>query len=246
MSVQIIDRLTPSQMEQIQIIINESKKIEYTSISFPMSDADFYVYYEMEGTIIAVAAFLEESMGFYECCAYTMPHYRRIGLFTQLFDEVLEYVPEDTAFIFYLDGKCISGERTLKSMEAELIHVEYMMEYPLSGLSVSESFRSSHPEITMLETVCDNAKTYCYQAPYGNLNITVFSSYYYLYGFEIEKKFRRKGYGEQFLLYVLQDLATKNPMPLRLQVAGRNIPAVSLYKKTGFHFTETLSEYHYY
>ena len=64
-------------------------------------------------------------------------------------------------------------------------------------------------------------------------------------GPEIFEEYRGQGYGKALLLQVISDLISCNPLPLRLQVSGENIPAVSLYKKTGFQIAETLSGYLY-
>ena len=94
-------------------------------------------------------------------------------------------------------------------------------------------------------TDADGTLTRNYETEYGIVHSSVFSSYYYLYGFEIREDLRGQGYGKRFLNQVLLDLAKHAPLPLRLQVSGENLPALSLYKKTGFQITETLSGYLY-
>lgn len=244
MSVQITDILNPTQKAQIQSIVNASKEKEPVTVSFPVEDADFYVFYESKGSILSAAAFTEESPECYECCAFTAPDHRGRGLFTTLLDEASSRMSEDSELIFYTDGKSKDTLAVLRALEAELVLEEHMMEISLYDFSLTNP-AAVPSEITMDETVLDSTKTYRYTAPCGTLYISVFPSSYYLYGFEIKEELRRKGYGKQFLLYVLNDLAARNPLPLRLQVSGKNIPALSLYKKTGFRLTETLSGYLY-
>ena len=59
------------------------------------------------------------------------------------------------------------------------------------------------------------------------------------YGNEIDdlvvnKKFQKKGYGKQLLLWGMQYLRNKNDEPIILHVAEWNKNAISLYKKVGF------------
>ena len=65
--------------------------------------------------------------------------------------------------------------------------------------------------------------------------------------FEVEtaEPFRGRGLG-QAMIRQLQDLTPAIGIStLTLQVSGDNLPALRLYKKTGFHITETLSYYLY-
>lgn len=59
------------------------------------------------------------------------------------------------------------------------------------------------------------------------------------YGKEIDnlivnKKFQRKGYGRQLLLWAMRHIREKNKEPITLHVAEWNQKAVELYQKTGF------------
>ena len=123
-----------------------------------------------------------------------------------------------------------------------------MMELDLESFAASSCFKTSDPgsgEFFVTEEEIDQTRTRCYKNAWGVVNISVFSSYYYLYGFEIKEELRGQGYGTTYLLQVLSDLANINPLPLRLQVSGDNTAALSLYKKTGFQITETLFGYIY-
>ena len=115
------------------------------------------------------------------------------------------------------------------------------------SLSAWKQRQATDPEapLTMTCTTADNTIIRHYETPYGSVNISVFSSYYYLYGLEIHQEDRGQGHGYHLLLQVIQDLAALNPLPLQLQVSGENAPAISLYKKTGFQITETLFGYLY-
>lgn len=59
------------------------------------------------------------------------------------------------------------------------------------------------------------------------------------YGNEIDdlivnKKYQKKGYGKQLLLWGMQQIRNKNSAPIALHVAEWNKNALTLYKKVGF------------
>ena len=59
------------------------------------------------------------------------------------------------------------------------------------------------------------------------------------YGNEIDdlivnKKYRKKGYGKQLLLWGMQQIRKKNTVPITLHVAEWNQDALRLYKSAGF------------
>ena len=238
MSTILLSALTETQKEQIYALHS----------SFPLDDAELIAIYETDGRIRSAAVFLSEDETTWECFAYTEPSFRRQGLFTELLDLAIDELPEDTEFIFYTNGSDADCMATLNALEAEPILEEHMMELDLASFAASFSSETSAPKsecFSVKEKEIDQTCTRCYESAWGVVNISVFSSYYYLYGLEIKEELRGQGYGRTFLLQVLSDLAAIDPMPLRLQVSGENIPALSLYKKTGFQITETLFGYLY-
>ena len=238
MSAVILSALTETQKEQIYALHS----------SFPLDDAELIAIYETDGTIRSAALFINEDDTTYECFAYTEPAFRRQGMFTELLDLAIDVLPEDTEFIFYTNGSDADCMAVLNALEAEPILEEHMMELDLASFAESSCFKTSDPgpgEFFVKEEEIDQTRTRCYKSAWGVVNISVFSSYYYLYGFEIKEELRGQGYGTTYLLQVLSDLANINPLPLRLQVSGDNTAALSLYKKTGFQITETLFGYIY-
>ncbi len=231
----------------------QKDRIQSMDRAFPINDVDFFAICEVDGVLRAAAAFIREDDCTCECYAFTEPSYRRQGMFSELLDLAIETFPEDTEFIFYTNGADPDCMATLKALEAELIVEEHMMEIQLKNRIVSPADRATPadrtffrlPPLTMTISTPDGTLTRHYENQNGSVNIFVFSSYYYLYGLEIHEELRGKGYGRQLLNQVLDDLASHNPLPLRLQVAGDNLAAVSLYKKTGFQITETLFGYLY-
>lgn len=246
MSVTIYTALTSSQKDQILALDN----------GFPLDDADFFALYEQDETICSAAAFIQEDETAFECYAFTAPDFRRKGFFYEVLDFVIDELDEEVEFMFYTNGKEPATLAALETLEAELVLEEHMMEIHLSDwiISVPKCSGQTMPApqktipsqpLTVHTADIDGTETLQYETASGKVNISVFSSYYYLYGFEIREELRGKGHGTVFLSQVMKDLASRNPLPLRLQVSGDNLPALALYKKTGFQITETLFGYLY-
>ena len=83
----------------------------------------------------------------------------------------------------------------------------------------------------------------------GTCCLSFFEDSACFYGFEIREELRGRGLGKKALSLTLSLL--KNGLPrsdcrrLTLHVSGLNAPAVSLYRKAGFHIKESLSYYLY-
>jgi len=222
----------------------QKARIQSMNAAFPVDEADLFAIFEVDGIIRSAAAFLQEDEETYECYAFTEPDFRRQGLFTELLDLAIDELPEDTEFLFYTNGTEPDTLAAIDALEAELVLEEHMMELDLNDWMMHHKQSSEHP-VTMTLASEDEPLTRRYADTYGSVNISVFSSYYYLYGFEIQEEYRGQGHGNRLFTQVLHDLAMLKPLPLRLQVSGENTPAVTLYKKTGFQITETLFGYLY-
>ena len=228
-----------------------------------MEDAELFTLYQQEEELLAAAAFIREDEETFECCAYTSPITRNQGLFSAMLDAALDVLPDEVSLVFYTDGACPDTMAALHALEAEWISDEHMMEYVLashvssnsicdrlpSGSKIHDGFKSI-PSDRMIPVFSeqknpDGSRLLHYESAYGTVYILAFSSYYYLYGFEIWESYRNQGHGTILLHQVLSDLSVRNPLPVRLQVSGENHPALALYKKTGFRITETLSCYLY-
>lgn len=241
MKIQTTSRLNNEQKEKLEELLRLCREKEPITLSFPFEDADLYLLCKEQDAVLSACALTSEGDDDYECTAFTAPEYRRQGIFTELLDTAIGLLPEDSRFLFYTDHKSTDAAAALEAYEAEPLFHEHMME--LSELPILQT--DSSMSITLTESVTDGILTYCFQSAFGIVNFSVFSSYYYLYGFEIAEAYRGKGYGSAMLSTVLNHLKEKKSMPVRLQVSGDNLPALSLYKKTGFHITETLSCYLY-
>lgn len=280
-----VSSLDSFRKDQIQTMVNTCTAHDHTSLSFPFEDASLFLFSEYDGRIVSAIAFVPVDDLLFECSAFTDPEFRGQGLFSALLDQGIQELPEDSELLFYVDQKDRNTAAVLEAIGAEQDSEEHMMELLPEDFSTAVR-RTDHAESAaapsgfltdvQLETLdIDGTLTLCFRSGHAIVNFSVFPSHYYLYGFEVERSQRGKGYGTSFLQTVLvglfsdtenllTDLYTGRTVsdtpvavssltgasgdhkrPVLLQVAGNNTPALALYKKTGFRITETLCCYLY-
>lgn len=247
MRLSAIHTLNSARIAGIHSLVSDCRQAEGLSLSFPFTDADLYVLLQENGQILSAAAFTDMG-GVFECSAFTHPSVRRQGYFSRLLKAALPRLPKGTELLFYTNAACLDAQKTLSALGARKAPDEYFMELSLKDFQ-PESFPDHSPTAPCQEPFQPDKREesgiFTYQAFCGSVQIAVYPDWYYLYGLEIHEPFRGQGLGRALLFFVLSDLKDKNPLPLRLQVSGDNLPALSLYEKTGFRITETLSCYLY-
>lgn len=269
MPIEICHTLNSSQKEQIHSLEERCRRESPLNLTFPTESFDHcLLYYGKTGALLAAAAFTTAAPGICECSAFTDPAYRNQGIFSELLEEGLELIPEESDILFYSDGNCEATEKTLNALETEFLTCDYMMELSpdflericaesslesraapcSSNFSAKETTSAGLPALLSPAAVSrdeDGCLKFLFQTNTGEALVSCAQNYYYFFSFEIHEKIRGLGHGEALLKRILTYLYLKKPMPVRLQVSGDNIPAISLYKKTGFRITDTLSTYLY-
>lgn len=254
------DRLTGQQEKEIGHLIDECRSLHPIRTSFPYEDGSvFFLAYEecassVPVLVCALALIMPVTDDFdetAECLAFTHPSFRKKGYFSAVFDAAgTEF--EEISLLIPVDGQDPAVVPVLESIGAEYDSCEYKMELDLSlpcpneapapsgrrlvchsvngpGSSVSYSFSLAADESRPI-AVCRTAS---------------FGAGVCLYSFLVEEDYRGRGLGEEALLSVIEILRSRGNAVLFLHVSGDNDAAVSLYKKTGFRITETLSYYLY-
>ncbi len=216
MTLRKVSSLDSSQIQLIKTMVNACTDADGTSLSFPFDEADLFLYFEHNGAIVSAMAFIPVEDLLYECSAFTDLEFRGQGLFSELLNEGIEELPEDSELIFYSDKKNTAAAAVLETIGAELDSQEHMMELlpedfstavrrtdPLkSSTDSSASDIDIHPESLDI----DGTLTLRFHSDHAVINFSVFPSHYYLYGFEVEETCRGMGYGTKFLNEVLTQL----------------------------------------
>ena len=280
-----VSSLDSFRKDQIQTMVNTCTAHDHASLSFPFEDASLFLFSEYDGRIVSAIAFVPVDDLLFECSAFTDPEFRGQGLFSALLEHGICKLPEDSELLFYMDQNDRNTAAVLEAIGAEQDSEEHMMELLPEDFSTAvrrtdhaKSLSAASASLTdiQVETLdIDGTPTLCFRSGHAIVNFSVFPSHYYLYGFEVAKSQRGKGYGTSFLQAVLAGLFSDaekfmtdvhtdqtisdvsvavssrtgasgdHKRPVLLQVAGNNTPALALYKKTGFRITETLCCYLY-
>lgn len=114
MKLHRVHSLDSSQIRQLQTMVNKCTDSDGTRLSFPFDEADLFLYFEHDGSIVSAIAFIPIEGLLYECSAFTDPEFRGHGLFSGLLDAGIDELPEDSELIFYADKRnsarcCRSG-----------------------------------------------------------------------------------------------------------------------------------------
>lgn len=253
-------RLTARQTKDIKAVETACRLHDKTTLTYPFEEGWLsFLLYDEDELLSVFSAFFSES-DTYECTAFTMPQFRRQGLFVRLLREFLKESGE-ADLLFPADPSCPDSLAALEAIGAEPLYEEHMMELPLSGSFCERDERD--PVITFSPSISLNPQDTEYTAlragtPAGSFHLVFSENSAYFYGFEIEEALRNRGIGSAVMrrligeLYELMKDDEKNagqpdgkPASVRLQVSGENGPALALYEKTGFQITDTLVYYLY-
>lgn len=241
------------QLEDLHALETACRSHDQTSLTFPTEDGClFFLLYDEETLLSAFSAIFNE-FETCSCSAFTLPSCRRRGHFTRLLEEFLKESGE-CDLLFLADVSCPDTLKTLEAIEAEFLNCEHMMELhlpaPSPGLdsqAVQFSPALSPRDEDTLYTIHVNDQSA------GSFHLIFQNETVYFYGFEIQELLRNQGIGTRAAAALIEELnrsARSQPenLPVSrvlLQVSGDNEPALALYQKLGFAFTETLSYYVY-
>lgn len=256
MRLEMTEQLSPIQKAAITELVADCRSYENLTLSFPFEDAAV-TWFLWEGShLSAVFALLSTGTDAEEpaeACAFTHPSRRRKGYFSRLF-HAAEAQFQDRDLVFLVDNHSPAALSVLESLGAEPESEELRMEYHFS--SAPEVFASESGEKSPARLICretreaETVTRYDFflpgeAKPAALCRTMAFGSRSCFYDFLVEETLRGKGFGKEALFTVLSSLRQKNCSTVFLHVSGDNLPAVSLYKKTGFRICETLSLYLY-
>lgn len=257
MKIICTNRLTSPQEGQLARLTQLCQAHEDLSLSCPL-DGDLFCLLAGDDELLgALAVFFQENV--WECYAFTRPDSRRQGCFTQLLERLeaeAEKMDEEPEFCFITDGRSPAALKTLEALGAEFWYAEHAMIWegePGASSPLSRSPLPSPGRSVRLEMTADSSQpsSYlctamdCTGAPVGHFSLFVQEGSASLFKVEVLQPLRGQGWGTAVICALLDKLPAMGISRLVLQVSGSNAPAISLYKKTGFRITETLSYYLY-
>lgn len=247
--------LTTDQQQALLSLVRLCQKHDSLSLSYPIDSEDgvsvHYLLSDSSSHLLSALALLSLDDTTYECVAFTHPAHRQKGYFSRLLALALESCQE-CDLLFPVSGSCPDTLAALKALGAELSHQELRMERELSVSLPCTPSTQHHAKLLAPESVfSENA---IWKLSFSSsadvigscLTSPVSPGVLCLHQVEIADRLRGQGFGLMLLCQLLTRLQQENGLKrLLLHVSADNLPAVSLYKKTGFRITETLSYYWY-
>lgn len=229
-----------AQKHELEMLSQTCCRHDGIRLSFPFQDAECYFLLYKEELLCSALSLSPVSEGLMECSAFTLPNQRRQGCFSRLLSAALKACPEDDICFVTAPG-VLDSQKVLEALDAQYWYSEHLMKLLLPA---SEPAPASS-ELELSDPVPGRTLLSLDGAVIGQCRCSSWESGVYLYEFQIEEPFRHKGYGYQFLQLLLSRFSGQNIPSVCLQVSSSNLPAMALYKKTGFQITETLSYYLY-
>lgn len=265
MSIKIETALSSARKSQLETLVSLCLEAFPAPLSVP-TDGDVYFFMEEPSALgngstelLGLLALYESEEHVWECSAFTRPDKQQTGIFSALLDAAENAYPDDQFSFPVPDSKeCRPALKTLEAIGAELWYQEHLMtlesdnpawstllslpdKYPLSlsrepydlaeegDSQLIQAFSEGLPVASCALTITrQNGRTSCC-----------------IHHVLVPESLRNNGYGTLFLKALLPQLKQQGISRFLLQVSGSNLPAIALYKKTGFRITETLSYYLY-
>ncbi|MGI6054497.1 MAG: GNAT family N-acetyltransferase [Clostridium sp.] len=264
--------LTETQKNEIQSLLEAgSAKNGEPVLAFPLEEASrFFLLYDPE--LVCTLALLlpekdpdirqsEEPLPEAECIAYTHPNLRKKGYFSSLLSLASPWI-QNRDVLFPVSPHFPDTPLALEAIGAERISTEYRMEINLKKYCPDQAVPNADWAPGRLTLQTENTLENGFQiltfhfflvssaSPAASSRIFFEAAASKakrgcLCDFEVLPGLRGLGLGKEALLLMLLELKSFGKEAVFLHVSGDNIPAISLYQKTGFRISETLSYYLY-
>lgn len=260
MNIFFKDTLDSSDTLQLELLLKDKKE------SFLDADGWWFAVQE-KNLLCGCMAVYQTGADNFECVPFIRPDMRRKGIFSLILAAACKegQIPGESSVYFSCDAKNELWKKVLKHIGAEYAWDEHMMERKLTENektttcfycqitgNAAESILNTNETTTADDAVWNAAgcrldphlpaapilpEVTCCLSPQGQS--------VYLYSLEVLPELRNQHLGTAFLSALLPQLAKKGFTTIKLQVSSENLPAMALYKKTGFRITQTLSFYEY-
>lgn len=243
MKIKMLEFPRPEELSPLISLARLCREYDESFLSFPEEPELCWVLTDENGHPVSCTALCQTGEETFECWAFTHPEHRRKGYFSMLLEEMCREggALEEAELCLLADARVESARKAAEGIRAEPAGSEHLMEAALKPEKETEAQTGAWIPLTFLP----EAQGFTVRAAAGSCRLSIQGTSACLYELEILKELRGKGHGTAFIRSLKQELYRLGIRLLRLQVSGDNLPALSLYEKTGFRITETLLYYLY-
>lgn len=233
--------LSEKNINQILNLTGTTDYIPFFVSKIPDSYNHFH-FFMSQKQIVSFLGIMPISDTAVEITAFTQYEYRHQGLFSNLLKNALTELNQSYITDIYSDQKL-----NFPFISNKYSHSEYLMQLKdTDKLSTDNPYDNT--EIIEYSFPEENSTEYCYvimenSTALGLLKITREENSASLHHVLIRKSFRGKGYGKRLLVGALKMFSEENQCNILLHVTSTNIPAVNLYRQTGFMIIQSLDYY---
>lgn len=263
MEILFLHSLNNSQKADLKNLIYLCENAEPTYLMFDLSDPESSYLMAYEDGQLACALGVYEAGEALECVAATSPQKRQNGLLSQLLSHIEKLFPERDIH-FLTDGRSSSANAVLSHLQCPLISREYLMEIKAADFKFQNpAFFHLPPNLNILtEKQEDTIVFRAFLSSNGKRAVcagtcfcSLFKKEFCIWGVEVKSPFRRQGIGRNMILFVLSTMfgfsldkkriSQAFPACGILHVEGENLPAINLYRQTGFSIVREIFYYLY-
>lgn len=247
-------------------------KLNWYFLRSRMTDNNDFFYYE--GDQLLGYAALYYVGGAYEMCAMVHPDHRRKGIFTKLFQEILDELKTRQSKKLYINAPPESdhAKKTLKKLGATYAYSDYQMRWKKQELPEEETdiklrlstkddyekiieldekgFNLTHEEAEMLVNVLlkdAGHRTFMIEKSgktVGKIRLKAEGIETYIFGFTVAPEYRRQGIGKSALIEVVKQEAESGHV-IFVEVGTEDERGLHLYEAIGFETFQTQNYYEY-
>lgn len=247
MNIFYTGRLSKPRRSQLLSLISACRQHEPITFELPADGEHFLLGYDRQNQqLVSCLIMCPVDSATFECYGFTHPRQRRKGFFTALFARAAE-THKNRRLLLIFDEKSpdAAAFREKKRMICSYRELFLQREVPSHPPSPDADLYLHKQPWDLDGLLVTRIDAHLKQA-FGPLLGSCFllpqnQQDTYLFGLEIQPEFKRCGWGTK-LVYAVFSLLPAGSL-VSLQVSDENLPALALYKKTGFLVKETLSYY---
>lgn len=226
------------EYDQVHLKLELDFKLDMVKKDYVVAN-EFLVYDEELVGYLGIVTFDNKEL---EICGMVHPDYRRQGVFTALYQTVVEEAcrREAKELLLVCDADSESGLSFIKHLDVTYHHAEYDM-----YLNKDDFFSTQNTCLNIKQAGSEKLlfAAYLNEKEIGKVRLEINESMGGIFGLEVYPAYQRQGFGRNILTWAVEQLIELGAVRLFLQVDTTNMNALHLYQSTGFTTDKVMNYY---